>query len=63
MELGSQATDCKRYQHQSYICKIVIDGDCASVLDAECQYVAGRGGKHNHVAAIWFALISSATKY
>ena len=41
----------------SYLCKIVIDVDSSFVLNAECQCVAGRGGKCNHVAAILFALV------
>ena len=43
--------------HQSYLCKIVIDVDSSFVFNAECQCVAGRVGKCNHVAAILFALV------
>ena len=44
-------------KHLSYLCKIVIDVDYSFVLNAECQCVAGRGGKRNNVEAILFALV------
>ena len=43
-------------KNQSYLYKIVIDSECAFVMNVECQCVAGLGGKCGHIAAILFAL-------
>lgn len=42
---------------KTYLSKIVLEGTSGVILRAECQCVAGCGGKCNHIAAVLFALI------